>query len=69
MTKVLTNIYLMLEVTEDNVEIGAINTVVSGTIHPTVVEKYVKTDDHVHIAIMTIFHLVFKLQLMHSWVW
>ena len=35
---------------EDNVEIGAINTVVSGTIHPTVVEKYVKTDDHVHIA-------------------
>ena len=37
-------------VIEDNVEIGALNTVVAGTIHPTVVEKYVKTDDHVHIA-------------------
>tara|TARA_E500000331_G_scaffold302367_1_gene304247 strand:+ start:143 stop:1066 length:924 start_codon:yes stop_codon:yes gene_type:complete len=35
---------------EDNVEIGALNTVVAGTIHPTVVESYVKTDDHVHIA-------------------
>ena len=34
----------------DNVEIGALNTVCSGTIHPTVVEDYVKTDDHVHIA-------------------
>ena len=34
----------------DNVEIGALNTVCAGTIHPTVVEDYVKTDDHVHIA-------------------
>lgn len=33
-----------------NVEIGALNTVVSGTIEPTIVEDYVKTDDHVHIA-------------------
>lgn len=32
------------------VEIGAFNTVVSGTINPTVIEDYVKTDDHVHIA-------------------
>lgn len=35
---------------QDDVEIGALNTVVSGTIHPTVVETSVKTDDHVHIA-------------------
>ncbi|MGS0972984.1 MAG: DapH/DapD/GlmU-related protein [Candidatus Izemoplasmataceae bacterium] len=34
----------------DNVEIGALNTVVSGTINPTVVEDYVKVDDYVHIA-------------------
>ncbi len=34
----------------DHVELGALNTVVGGTIHPTVVEDYVKTDDHVHIA-------------------
>lgn len=34
----------------DNVELGALNTVCAGTIHPTVVEDYVKTDDHVHIA-------------------
>jgi UDP-3-O-[3-hydroxymyristoyl] glucosamine N-acyltransferase len=34
----------------DHVVIGALNTVASGTIHPTVVEDYVKTDDHVHIA-------------------
>ena len=34
----------------DDVEIGALNTVASGTIHPTVVEDMVKTDDHVHIA-------------------
>lgn len=33
-----------------NVEIGALNTVVSGTIDATIVEDYVKTDDHVHIA-------------------
>ena len=35
---------------ESNVELGALNTVVAGTIHPTVVKEYVKTDDHVHIA-------------------
>jgi UDP-3-O-[3-hydroxymyristoyl] glucosamine N-acyltransferase len=34
----------------DGVEIGALNTICSGTIEPTVVEQYVKTDDHVHIA-------------------
>jgi len=34
----------------DHVDLGALNTVVGGTIHPTVVEAYVKTDDHVHIA-------------------
>lgn len=34
----------------DNVEIGALNTVVTGTIDPTIIESYVKTDDHVHIA-------------------
>lgn len=32
------------------VEIGALNTVASGTMDSTVVEDYVKTDDHVHIA-------------------
>lgn len=32
------------------VQIGAVNTVVSGTINPTIVEDYVKTDDHVHLA-------------------
>jgi UDP-3-O-[3-hydroxymyristoyl] glucosamine N-acyltransferase len=32
------------------VEIGAVNTVPSGTIYPTIIEDYVKTDDHVHIA-------------------
>ena len=37
-------------VIQDNVEIGALNTVAGGTIHPTVVEVDVKTDDHVHIA-------------------
>jgi len=35
---------------EDNVEIGALNTVASGTILPTVVEESVKTNDHVHIG-------------------
>lgn len=35
---------------ESNVEIGALNTVVSGTIEPTIIDEYVKTDDHVHIA-------------------
>jgi UDP-3-O-[3-hydroxymyristoyl] glucosamine N-acyltransferase len=34
----------------DHVEIGALNTVCSGTVEPTVVSSYVKTDDHVHIA-------------------
>lgn len=34
----------------DNVEIGALNTVCSGTIEPTYVGEYVKTDDHVHIG-------------------
>lgn len=34
----------------DNVEIGALNTVCSGTVDPTIVGDYVKTDDHVHIA-------------------
>ena len=37
-------------VIENNVELGALNTVVAGTIHPTVIKDYVKTDDHVHIA-------------------
>jgi UDP-3-O-[3-hydroxymyristoyl] glucosamine N-acyltransferase LpxD len=32
------------------VEIGSLNTVCSGTIKPTVLKDYVKTDDHVHIA-------------------
>src|SRR5262249_50286490 len=34
----------------DYVEIGALNTVCSGTLDPTTVGDYVKTDDHVHIA-------------------
>jgi UDP-3-O-[3-hydroxymyristoyl] glucosamine N-acyltransferase len=34
----------------DDVEIGAINTVVSGTVSPTLVMDHTKTDDHVHIA-------------------
>jgi UDP-3-O-[3-hydroxymyristoyl] glucosamine N-acyltransferase len=34
----------------DDVELGALNTVCSGTIDPTVVCDFVKTDDHVHIA-------------------
>jgi UDP-3-O-[3-hydroxymyristoyl] glucosamine N-acyltransferase len=34
----------------DEVEIGALNTVCAGTIDPTVVGSFVKTDDHVHIA-------------------
>lgn len=33
-----------------NVEIGALNTVCSGAIHPTLIAEGVKTDDHVHIA-------------------
>lgn len=34
----------------DNVEIGALNTVCSGTIEPTIIQDFVKTDDHIHIA-------------------
>lgn len=34
----------------DNVEFGALNTVVQGTLGNTIVSKNVKTDDHVHIA-------------------
>jgi len=34
----------------DHVEIGALNTVVRGTVKHTIVGAHVKTDDHVHIA-------------------
>jgi len=34
----------------DNVEIGALNSVASGTIHPTIIESHVKMDSAVHIA-------------------
>ena len=34
----------------NNVEIGANNTVVPGTLKNTIISDYVKTDDHVHIA-------------------
>jgi UDP-3-O-[3-hydroxymyristoyl] glucosamine N-acyltransferase len=34
----------------NNVEIGSLNTVCSGTIKQTTIEDYVKTDDHVHLA-------------------
>lgn len=37
-------------VIEDNVEVGALSTVCSGTIHPTIVREYTKIDDHVHIG-------------------
>ena len=37
-------------VIKNNVRIGALNTVVAGTISPTIIDDYVKTDDHVHIA-------------------
>lgn len=33
-----------------NCEIGALNTVVCGTLDPTIIKDHVKTDDHVHIA-------------------
>ena len=33
-----------------NCEIGALNTIVSGTLEATVIGDHVKTDDHVHIA-------------------
>ena len=32
------------------VHVGALNTIVAGTIDPTIVEDHVQTDDHVHIA-------------------
>lgn len=34
----------------DSCNIGALNTVVSGTLAPTVLKDFVSTDDHVHIA-------------------
>ena len=34
----------------DHVEIGALNTICSGTVDHTVICDHVKTDDHVHIA-------------------
>jgi UDP-3-O-[3-hydroxymyristoyl] glucosamine N-acyltransferase LpxD len=34
----------------NNCDIGALNTIASGTLEPTVVGDQVKTDDHVHIA-------------------
>tara|TARA_Y100000590_G_scaffold442368_1_gene570414 strand:+ start:202 stop:1110 length:909 start_codon:yes stop_codon:yes gene_type:complete len=34
----------------DNVELGALNTVVQGTLGDTIISDNVKTDDHVHIA-------------------
>lgn len=34
----------------DDVEIGALNTVCAGTLDPTIIADFVKTDDHVHIA-------------------
>jgi len=35
---------------EDNVEIGALNTIAAGTIENTIIHSYVKTNDQVHIA-------------------
>lgn len=35
---------------ENNVEVGALNTIVSGTLKPTRIGAYTKIDDHVHIA-------------------
>jgi UDP-3-O-[3-hydroxymyristoyl] glucosamine N-acyltransferase len=37
-------------VIEDWVEVGALNTVCSGSIHPTVIGEFAKLDDHVHVA-------------------
>lgn len=37
-------------VIQDDVEIGHLTTVCSGTINPTIIEENVKTDAHVHIA-------------------
>lgn len=35
---------------QNDVEIGALNTICSGTIHPTIIGEFSKLDDHVHIA-------------------
>ena len=35
---------------KNNVQIGASNTVVAGTINPTIIGEYTKLDDHVHFA-------------------
>ena len=37
-------------VIENDVEIGALNTICSGTLTPTLLESDVKLDDHVHVA-------------------
>lgn len=37
-------------VVENDVEIGSLNTICSGTLTPTLLESNVKLDDHVHIA-------------------
>ncbi len=37
-------------VIKDNVEVGALTTVCSGTIESTIVNEYVKIDDHVHVG-------------------
>ena len=34
----------------NNVEVGAITTVCSGTINPTIIRDFAKIDDHVHVA-------------------
>lgn len=34
----------------NDVEIGALNTIIAGTINPTEIHDYVKTDTHIHIA-------------------
>ena len=35
---------------QNDVEIGALNTICSGTIHPTVISQHSKFNDHVHLA-------------------
>lgn len=37
-------------VIEDDVEVGALNTVAAGTVSPTIVHSMAKFDDHVHVA-------------------
>jgi UDP-3-O-[3-hydroxymyristoyl] glucosamine N-acyltransferase LpxD len=37
-------------VIKNNVDLGSLNTVCSGTFEPTIINSYVVTDDHVHIA-------------------